>query len=138
MIIHSLTDQLSLLGWEKHVDVVRVNGGVKVLVTVCHGGASDLELPSVDLEIRKIRVGRDGRDLPGDITIIGAWVGREPVEGTGIARTVSFRRLKSKAKGNRWPRRLTAEKLADNARVESVGGPTGSQAKQARDLAGVQ
>ena len=134
--MYSLTDQLSLLRREEHVDVVWVNGRGEVLVTVGYSGASDLKLPSVDLESCKIRVGDSG-DLPGDVTIIGAWVSCEPVEGASIVRTLGIRRLKSKAKGNGWPSRLTAENSANNAHVKIVGGPTRSQAKQARDLAAV-
>ena len=137
MIIQSLTDRLSVLGWEKNVDIIWVNGRIEVLVAICHGGASCPELPSIDFESCKIRVGRDCRELPGDVSIIGAWVGSQPVEGASIARTVSFRRFQSKAEGNGWPRRLAAKNSADNADVEIVCGPTRSQAKQARDIAAV-
>ena len=137
MTMHSLTDLLSLLGWEKHVDVVRVNGGVEVLVTVGQDGASGLELPSVDLESRKIRVGGGGRDLPGDVPSIGVRVGSEPVEEASISRMIDVRRLKGKAIDNGLGRRVTTENSADNTRTEIVRGPTRSQAKQARDLAAV-
>ena len=133
-IMHGLTDLLSLLRWEKHVDVVWVSGGVEVLVTVGHGSAPGLELPSVDLESCKIRVGRGGRDLPGDVSSIGVCVGSEPVEGAGIASIASLGGQKSKSIDNGFRRRLTTENSADNAHVEIVCGPTGSQAKQAGDL----
>ena len=124
MIAHSLTDQLGFLRWEKHVDVVRVNGGGEVLIAIGHSGASRLKLPSIDLETLNIRVGSDGRSLPGDVTIIGAWVSSKPVEGAGVVRTLGIRRLKSKAIGNRWPSRLTGENPTDKAHVEAVGSPT--------------
>ena len=71
MIIHSLTDRLSVLRWEKHVDIVWVNGRVEILVAVGYCSASGIELPSVDLESCKIRVGRDCCELPGDVSFIG-------------------------------------------------------------------
>ena len=135
--MYSLTDQLSLLRWEEHVDVVWIDGGAEILVTVGHSGASGLELPSVDIESRKIRVGRDGRDLPGDVTIIGAWIRSEPMEGATIASSIGRGRLKSKAICDGWSRRLTAEKGADNAPVEIIGGSARGHAKQARDLTGI-
>ena len=133
-IMHGLTDLLSLLRWEKHVDVVWVSGGVEVLVTVGHGSAPGLELPSVDLESCKIRVGRGGRDLPGDVPSVRVAVGSEQVHGASIVRTFGVGRLKRKANGDGVRSGITTENSADNAHVEIVCGPTGSQAKQAGDL----
>ena len=137
MTVHPLTDLLSILRWEEHVDIVWVDGGGEVLVTVGHGGASGLNLPSVDLESCKIGVGGDGGGLPGNVTLIGVWVGSEPVEGASIVRSLGTRGLKGKAKGKGWYGRLPAEISTNNAHVEIVSGPTRSQAKQARDLIAV-
>ena len=131
-----LTDQLSLLRWEEHVDVVWVNAGGEILVTVDHSGASSLKLPSIDVEIRGIRVGSDGGGLPGNPTSISTWVRSKPMKGTSTvsARALRIRRLESKAKGNGWPGGLTLENAANNARAEITGRSTGSQADKARDL----
>lgn len=138
MIVHSLTDQLGLLSWEKHVDVVWVNGGGKILIAVGQSEASNLTLPSVDIEIGKIRIGSDGGGLPGDVAIVCALVDSEPVEGAGVSRSLGSRGLKGKAIHNVWPSRLAAENSADNAHVEIVGSPTRRQAKQARGLTAVR
>jgi len=71
MIIQSLTDRLSVLRREKIIDIVWINGRVEVLVAVGYYGTSGIELPSVDLENSKIRVGRDCHELPGDVSFIG-------------------------------------------------------------------
>ena len=137
MTVHPLTDPLSILRWEEHVDIVWIDGGGEVLATVGHVGASGRNLPSVDLKSCKIGVGGDGGGLPGDVTLIGVWVGSEPVEGASIVRSLGTRGLKGKAKGKGWYSRLPAEISTNNAHVEIVSGPTRSQAKQARDLIAV-
>ena len=71
----SLTNQLGFLGREKNVDIVWIKSGSEVLITVGDGGASRPKLPSVDLEGRNVRVGAGGGSLPGNVTIVGAWVG---------------------------------------------------------------
>jgi len=107
------------------------------LIAVGNGCASDLQLPSIDLEIRISRVGSDGGGLPGDVTIICVCVVSEPVEGAGICRIFGIRGQKSKAILNVWCSRLTAENPTDDAHVGVICTPTISQAKQARGLAGV-
>lgn len=129
-----LTDQLSLLRWEEHVDVVWVNGGGEVLVAVDHSGASSLKLPSIDVEKRRIRVRSDGGGLPGNPTTIGTWVWSEPMKGTSIVIALRIRRLESKAIGNGGPGGLTPKNAANNTRAEITGRSTGSQANKARDL----
>ena len=140
MIMHSLTDQLSILRWEKYVDVEWVNGGGKVLITVGHSSGVGLQAPSIDLESGNIRVGSEGGGegggLPGDVAIKCAWVVSEPVEGAGFCISLRIRGLKSKAICDGWRSRLTVENSTDNAHV--VGIPTRSQAKQARGQAAVR
>ena len=94
------------------------------MITVGYGGATRLQLPSVDLESRSVRVGRDGSGLPSDVTTIGAWVGSEPVKGTSVVRSLGGWGLKSKAESDRCPCGLAAENPADNAHVEIVRRPT--------------
>lgn len=129
----SLTNQLGFLRREKHVDIVWISRGSEVLITVGHGSASRPKLPSVYLEGRNIRVGVGGGNLPGNVTVVGARVVSEPVEGASIVGILGTRRLESKAKGDGFPGG-TVENPADNAHVGTVGSPAVSQAKQARDL----
>jgi len=133
MIMCSLTNQLGFLRREKHVDIVWISRGSEVLIAVGYGGTSRPELPSVDLEGRNIRVGVGGGNLPGNVTIVGACVVSEPVEGASIVGTLGARRAESKAKGDGFSSG-TAENPADNAHVGTVSILAQSQAKQARDL----
>ena len=118
--VFTLTYQLGFLRWEEQVDVVWIYDGREVLIAVGHGGASCLELPSVDLESGSIGVGGDSSDFPGDVATIGACVGSEPVQGACVIRTLGVWRLESETICNRWPSRLAAEDPSDNARVEIV------------------
>ena len=59
------------------------------------------------------------------------------MKDASIGRMIGVRRFQSKAIGKGLQLRLAAENSADNAHVEIVCGPTGSQAKQAGDLAAV-
>lgn len=129
MAIFSLTYQLSFLRWEKHVDVVGVDGGWEVLITVGYCGAPRLELPSVDLERGSVRVGGDGSNFPGDVAFVGAWVGSEPMKRASILRTLEVWGLESKTKSDGWPGRLTTENSANKAHVEIICGPARRQTK---------
>ena len=133
-VICTLTYQLSLLRGEKHVDIVRVNNRREILVAVGDGGAPRLELPSIDLERSRIRVGGNGSDFPGDVATVRFWVGPEPVERASVISTLRIWRLESKTKSDGWPRGLTTKNSANNAYVEVICRPTRGQTKQTRGL----